>query len=38
VKFDNLTGATFKASFTATFAGDNVQRSKVVGFQIVEKK
>jgi len=37
-KFENITGAVLKASFTATFAGDKAQRNKVVGFQIVERK
>jgi hypothetical protein len=38
VKFENMTGSMLKASFTAVNAGDNVQRNKVVGFQIVERK
>jgi hypothetical protein len=38
VKFENLTRATLQASFTAVSAGDDVQRNKVAGFQIVERK
>jgi hypothetical protein len=38
VKFENLTGDTLQVGFTAVNAGDNVQRCKVVGFQIVERK
>jgi hypothetical protein len=38
VKFENLTGANFTATFTAIFAGDKVQRNKVAGFQVVERK
>jgi len=38
VVFENLSGSTLHATFSAAKAGDNTLRSKVVGFQIVERK
>ncbi len=38
VRFKNLTGDRFTATFEAVFAGDPVQRNKVAGFQIIERK
>jgi len=37
VEFENLSGTSFTASFTAISAGDNVERCKFVGFQIVQR-
>ncbi|MCB1132914.1 MAG: hypothetical protein KDN05_17455, partial [Verrucomicrobiae bacterium] len=38
VRFENLVGDRFMASFETVFAGDKVQRNKVAGFQIIERK
>jgi hypothetical protein len=38
VRFEKLSGPTLHATFSAVNAGDSTQRSKVVGFQIVERK
>lgn len=38
VRFSNLIGNRFTAAFQAVFAGDPVQRNKVAGFQIIERK
>lgn len=38
VEFENQSGPTLTATFATLAAGDGVQRTKVVGFQIVERK
>lgn len=38
IRFANLSGSTLNATFQAVNAGDDVQRNKVAGFQIVERK
>ena len=38
IRFKNLTGDRFTATFSAVFAGDKVRRNKVAGFQIIERK
>ncbi|MCU0791459.1 MAG: hypothetical protein MUE42_01090 [Opitutaceae bacterium] len=38
VRFENLVGDRFTASFKAVPAGDDIRRNKVAGFQIIERK